>query len=299
MESFCLDALKKQFLKGKLPHSLLFYGQSFTVLEQQALALTALVLSTDQPHKHLDFFSIRPVNKMRQIGVENLRDFIKKLQQTPLVGEYKVGIIFEADRLNSASSNALLKTLEEPPTKTILILLTNHLYKILPTLKSRCQNYRFHGSDIQDYGENFMQWMKSYDEWLSLASKKPTSSQDVAKRVMGVYQLTYSFEVLLKSLTENRWQALSKNLSEALLDEERDAYEVIVRKTIRQQLFYQVARVMRYHIFKEPISTHSIDVLIKAINILEDHVKLLDVNINESHLLEAFFLKIIRLWIRE
>lgn len=79
-----------------------------------------------------------------EIGVEVIRHFvIDRVGQTALRGRAKVFIIREADRITTAAQNALLKTLEEPPGPTFLILLTSNLDRLLATTLSRCQPVRF------------------------------------------------------------------------------------------------------------------------------------------------------------
>jgi hypothetical protein len=68
--------------------------------------------------------------------LENVR---AEISQTSFVGGWKVGVLVGADRLNDASANAFLKTLEEPPDKTLFLLLTDAPQQLLPTIISRCQ----------------------------------------------------------------------------------------------------------------------------------------------------------------
>lgn len=81
-----------------------------------------------------------------EIGVDVLRHFvIDRIGLTPRRGRAKVFIIREADRITTAAQNALLKTLEEPPGESVLILLAGALDRLLPTTLSRCQTVRFNG----------------------------------------------------------------------------------------------------------------------------------------------------------
>ncbi len=82
--------------------------------------------------------------KALTIGVDVLRHFvIDKTGLTPIHGRAKMFIIREADRITPQAQNALLKTLEEPPGATVLILLVGALDRMLPTTQSRCQVVRF------------------------------------------------------------------------------------------------------------------------------------------------------------
>ena len=76
-------------------------------------------------------------------GVDNIRELIDKVKYGTILGKYKVYIIDEVHMLSQGAFNALLKTLEEPPSHVIFILATTEPHKILPTILSRCQRYDF------------------------------------------------------------------------------------------------------------------------------------------------------------
>ena len=77
-------------------------------------------------------------------GVENIRDIREQVQYSPVEGRYKVYIIDEVHMLSTGAFNALLKTLEEPPSYVMFILATTEAHKIPITILSRCQRYDFH-----------------------------------------------------------------------------------------------------------------------------------------------------------
>lgn len=76
-------------------------------------------------------------------GVDEIRDLIEKVKYAPLQAKYKVYIIDEVHMLSQGAFNALLKTLEEPPSHVIFILATTEPHKVIPTIISRCQRYDF------------------------------------------------------------------------------------------------------------------------------------------------------------
>ena len=81
---------------------------------------------------------IRPRMKTRRIGVDEIRDLEQTLHLAAPGGACKVGVITEVDRMNDQAANAFLKTLEEPPKNTLLLLLTANPQRLLPTILSRC-----------------------------------------------------------------------------------------------------------------------------------------------------------------
>ena len=76
-------------------------------------------------------------------GVDNIREIVDEVQYSPTEGKYKVYIIDEVHMLSTGAFNALLKTLEEPPSYVIFILATTEAHKIPITILSRCQRYDF------------------------------------------------------------------------------------------------------------------------------------------------------------
>ncbi len=76
-------------------------------------------------------------------GVDEVRNLIERVKYSPTKSRYKVYIIDEVHMMSNSAFNALLKTLEEPPSYVVFILCTTELYKVLPTIVSRCQRYEF------------------------------------------------------------------------------------------------------------------------------------------------------------
>jgi len=98
-------------------------------------------------YKELIQFSSDPANKKKQpidLPIDVIREFlIEKIQMRPGLSASKVFVISEAEKLNAASQNALLKVLEEPPHKSFIILICSKLDNLLPTTKSRSQIIHF------------------------------------------------------------------------------------------------------------------------------------------------------------
>jgi DNA polymerase III subunit delta' len=88
---------------------------------------------------HADFHLLQKDDDKKNISVESIRLFQKKFYRTSLLSKMKVGIIDMADTLNIEGANALLKTLEEPPGKSIIILISENFDSLPSTVVSRCQ----------------------------------------------------------------------------------------------------------------------------------------------------------------
>ncbi|WP_053990696.1 ATP-binding protein [Mangrovimonas sp. TPBH4] len=102
-------------------------------------------LVAEQPYGNLfDWYKLLGIdNKQGQIGVDEAQDIVKALSLKSYEGGYKVMLIWMADKMNTAAANKLLKLIEEPPSKTIFILIAEDEEQIINTIKSRCQILHF------------------------------------------------------------------------------------------------------------------------------------------------------------
>ncbi|HEY1873929.1 MAG TPA: DNA polymerase III subunit delta' [Steroidobacteraceae bacterium] len=142
---------------GRMPHALLIHESPGTGGEWVATWAAALVLCVRgkaapcgscaacrrvAAFTHPDVLWLRPLEDSRQIRIEQVRELSAELALTSHGGGYKVGVIAPADALNRFAANALLKTLEEPPSRTLLILVASEPSRLPPTVLSRCQRLR-------------------------------------------------------------------------------------------------------------------------------------------------------------
>ena len=93
---------------------------------------------------HGDFHLLEKGRDKKNISIEQVREFIKDLNLSSFLGSYKVGMIKEADSLSLGAANALLKTLEEPKEKVVIILIAANLESIPATIISRSQVLNFY-----------------------------------------------------------------------------------------------------------------------------------------------------------
>jgi DNA polymerase-3 subunit delta' len=92
---------------------------------------------------HGDLIQVVMAEGKTRIGVDQVRQLAGFFSLTPLEAPWKVAIMDDAASMNEAAANALLKTLEEPPDRSLLILVTRQPGRLLPTIRSRCLKTRF------------------------------------------------------------------------------------------------------------------------------------------------------------
>ena len=144
-----LNALKND----RVAHAYLFCGPRGTgkTSTGRILAKAVNCLSTngsDEPCNNCSMcraitenraLDVIEIDAASNTGVDNIRDLRERANYTPSEARYKVYIIDEVHMLSSSASNALLKTLEEPPPHIIFVLATTEAHKVLPTVLSRCR----------------------------------------------------------------------------------------------------------------------------------------------------------------
>lgn len=306
-----VEVLERTLARGRLAHGILLHGDSLQALDLVALALAKTLLGSNlDPQQHPDFFTLRPAKKGRQIRVSGdngklepntMRWLLKDLQQTPTMGERKVAIVYEADRMNTTVANTFLKTLEEPPAGTTILLLTTRPYDLLATIRSRCLNFRLPTEGGSDKDAGWASWLESYRTWIDAALGPYDSKGAVADVVVGVYGLVCRFGEVLESITKSQWATEKARLPDTLDDDELDAAETGVRKGIRNQLWRDIELTTRTHLgtalSSKNASAISV-VLAQVIAELERAVGLLEVNLNDDAALESFLLASMRLWAR-
>lgn len=104
-------------------------------------------------------------------GVDNIREIVNEVAYSPTEGKYRVYIIDEVHMLSAGAFNALLKTLEEPPSYVIFILATTEANKIPVTILSRCQRYDFKRLTVEQIEERMKEALAAAGEELPIEEK--------------------------------------------------------------------------------------------------------------------------------
>ena len=154
-----VQLLQRSLARERLGHAYLFSGDDLERLQLVARTL-AKTLNCQNPRQsktvpgapdccdaclscrkidafnHADVQWIRPESKSRVITIDQMRDLMQTVHLKPTVAAFKFGMIVAADRLNVQAANAFLKTLEEPPPNSVLVLLSTEPQRILETILS-------------------------------------------------------------------------------------------------------------------------------------------------------------------
>jgi len=310
--SRAVEVLERSLAAERLGHGILLHGESLGGLEQVARAITGELLGArGEPFEHPDCFILRPSGKARfiRIGSEServqgewprntMRRLVLDLQKTSNQGGRKVGLVFEADRMNVQAANAFLKTLEEPPAGTTLFLLTVRPYDLLDTIRSRCLNFRIPAELEAVAHPDWPAWVDDYRTWLTRLIEGP-ERKSVPHIVFGAYGLNARFLGILDAITAEAWSARKGDLPEYLTDEEKAAMETGLGKGFRQQLLGEVEKATAH--FARDLAAanpgeYAVAALDEATAALEHSAGLLEINFNQVAALELFFLKSLRIW---
>lgn len=182
-----VELLQRSLARQRLGHAYLFSGDDLERLELVARTL-AKTLNCQNPRQsqtvpgapdscdaclacrkiegtnHPDVQWVRPESKSRIITIDQMRDLMQTIFLKPTEAEYKVAIIAGADRLNPQAANAFLKTLEEPPPRSVLILLSTDPGRILETILSRCLRLNFSAGAERFQDESFVAWLRQFSD---------------------------------------------------------------------------------------------------------------------------------------
>jgi DNA polymerase-3 subunit delta' len=300
--------IEQAIARQRLSHSLLLHGDNYATLTAIATAIADRLLNTPgasghfPPDQHPDCFTLRPAGKSRQISAESTRDLIAKIQVSPAVAPRKVAILHEVDRMHLTAANVFLKTLEEPPAHTTLLLLTTRPYALLPTIRSRVLHFRFPSADAAIAADGWTPWLEDYRAWLGrLVEGVGNDKRAIADHIFTAYGLVARFSAVLEAATAEVWKQEKAKLPAELDDDEQVAIETGIANGLRARLFAEIEQATRA--FALPSLSAGDEAtrraLTAAIDKLEHDVGLLRLNLNEAAALEEFLLSSLRIWARK
>jgi DNA polymerase-3 subunit delta' len=302
-----VKTLEANFEKGRLAHAILLKGDDLALLESVALALAGSILkSKGKADAHADYFTLRPSKKSRRIIVgergkdepNTMRHLIRELNQTSNQGGYKVAVVYEADRLNPQAANAFLKTLEEPPPQTLILLLSTRPYDIIETIRSRSFQFKIPSKLNRERDEDWTQWISDYRSWIKWLHVDSASARTEPDRaILQAYGLLSRFVDKVEANSNASWKEQADSVPEHLSDEELDAMKVGLQKGIRDKLLIDIEEATRLAAIE---LSHEVPfpsgALTQAIAALESCMGLLALNMKDDAALEGFFLRSLKIW---
>jgi DNA polymerase-3 subunit delta' len=234
-----LDFLRRAYEQNRLAHAYLIAGPPSSGKQVLAAELASLV--NDTPTQDVftararEIFIARPESKSRRIVIAQIRALERALQMRAANGRRKVAIIFDADRLQSEAANAFLKTLEEPPKDSLLILLSAVPEALPETILSRCKSIAL-ASEAKAHG-------KAEEE--KLVKLLQQAARHTTWGVQSAYRLAQEFQHLLRAVREEvkletdeafkREQTRYKDATDGAWLEEREEYY----KALTESLYLQ------------------------------------------------------------
>ncbi|MBC9868338.1 MAG: DNA polymerase III subunit gamma/tau [Opitutae bacterium] len=310
-----VEVLERSLQKGRLAHAVLLQGENEELLEEVAHSLAAVLLDLSlgegkedrfgQVTSHPDFFTLRPSQKARAIRAEDTRELIRQIQHSPLLSHRKVAVVYEADRLcassQSSSANIFLKTLEEPPLDTTIILFSTRPYVLLETIRSRCFNFRIPSSFRATEDASWQQWLADYSDLLLGLLQGIRDKERIAGSFMAAYGLVARFNGILGNLVAEAWEREKAKLPQDLKDDERDAMREGSAKGIRHRLFKELENQTRSAAAPYLADGKGGPVASKfteRIRLLEAVAGRLEVNLKTETALEDYLLSCLRIWSR-
>jgi len=165
-------------------------------------------------------------------GVENIREIIERANFAPTQARWKVYVIDECHMLSTAASNALLKTIEEPPERVVFILATTNPERVLKTIQSRCQKFNFKRINSEHIYKHLLEisnkeLINFEDEGLRLIAKRSNGGMRDAQRLLDQLNLIpngitkKNVEELLGEVSENDLldliESLIRNIPDSLI----------------------------------------------------------------------------------
>ena len=222
---------------GRMPHALLITGSREAGTHELVLALAKELNGAiaDQPEnlRHPMCRVLRPGSKSRRILIEDVRSVEPFLALRAEALETKLVIILEADRMMDEPANAFLKTLEEPPQQTLIILVTEQPSRLLPTILSRCVRVDLRSSSpglhLSRVQQLFLPAVSAAlallgSDVAALALRADFQSLLATRRESITKKLTAAIKAESKAIAEGTdirdWEARQKDATAALIETE-------------------------------------------------------------------------------
>lgn len=287
----------------RFSHANILVGENGLGKSLFAKEIAMEILGKSRFKQYADIIEINIFKGRKSIGIEEIKHIIEEINKKPYESDKKVVILYSSDKMTEAAQNALLKTIEEPPAGSFIMLLCEKLDGILDTIKSRCQIYKLNRLNERD--------MKIF-----LNNKFPSLSKQELKSVMafsdgipGRAEKFISDTALrkIRNITVKMFRELydedinfTLEFSNYLL-EEKDKWEEVLTcmlSYIRDVFVYKetgnsdlIINMDKFEELKAIGEMFSFNKLNAIINIIENTREKLDRNVNSTLVFDSMLMK--------
>ncbi|MFC5051028.1 hypothetical protein ACFPK9_10440 [Rubritalea spongiae] len=331
-EEKAFELVKSAYERERLGHAFLITGEALAGGERLASKMIELINGVEDATAGLELFGdapdpepqsidelegdlvrvVRPEMKSRRISVKQMRELEKAMYQASEKDKWKVGVVLEADRMGVEAENAFLKTLEEPPDRCLLLLITSSPDRLLPTILSRCVQLPLitHAKREEYDGEiellevlgkigkvgfgsvgRALTLKAAFSKVLERRKSEIAKANDAAqKEEITTYKQTTEGDWLKQR--ENYYKALTE--SEYLLERAQflDVLITWLGDVVRQKCGVTELDYPKYaSITKSVAEAESLESLLQRMESLEKLGSLLETNVSEPLALEVGFMK--------
>ncbi|WXR60510.1 DNA polymerase III subunit delta' C-terminal domain-containing protein [Peptostreptococcaceae bacterium AGR-M142] len=290
--------IKKALENNKISHAYIFEGPKGIMKKEFAIEFSEIILKQN-PLSSPDFTIVRP--EKNSFKISQVRELIKDIYIKPYK-ENKIYIIEDAHKMTIQAQNSFLKTLEEPPSYAIIILICENINLLLDTIKSRCESVKFRPLRI-DVIRDYLINEKNIEE--KEASMLASFSSGIIKRAINLYE-SKDFNSIRKGIEKFLDIILSKKVLNILvltkyLENNKDDITEILDLTIsyfrdmmfvKEGIYNQIINVDRIDFIDDCSYKFSRKALMKAVLIIEDSKLKLNSNCNFNLTMETMLLNL-------
>lgn len=315
LQTEAFERIQAAHAAGRLAHAYLISGPQGSGKAALAADIAGLVLGepSSAAMEHPDLHSARPESKSRRIVIDQMRELQKAMHQKPMRGARKLAVVFEADRLQPQAANAFLKTLEEPPGGSHVLLLSSHPDVLLDTIISRCIEVPLRLEGVSELSEAQSEVVAAVraiapvihkagiTEALGFVRKFQEILQRTRTRVREEYESLFSAEKkLLKNTADEAWlreqEEQTKARAEAAASMERarllESVTAVFAEALRLNEGVDPGNSAFSGAAREIASALDSVQLLRRMESLDRLASSLDRNVNEPLALEHAFLEI-------
>lgn len=310
-----IKILKQATKTGRLSHAYLFSGLEGIGKRLTAIALSKILLCSSKGSEpcgkcsaciqvergnHPDLIMVSPLKGT--IIIESIRNLKQELSRKSFAGGYKICLVDNAEKMSIQAENSLLKTLEEPPPDTIIILITGQPYRLLPTVLSRCQQIKFQPLSISTASELIRKKVDVDTKTASLLASLTGGSPGKALQLNVEYvkQLRDSWIECSRTFSSAKGEDISNLAADFCRDKDTlDLRLNLLRLWYRDMIFYKIygssKELLNSDETKELVSQSSslsLERLVDTLFCIEEYSQTLEYNVTPQLAVESLLLNL-------